>query len=483
MQRREFLKLMAALGMMKNLGADEGFDDYKAIVVLDMAGGNDSLNMFVPFSGDEKSGYPNYAKIRDTLKVNDKVLSYSTDSEGKLVLKAGDGNPYYDESGYLSKSYLKGVYSHSGSSFATNGLMPEMAYLYDKGKMAVVLNCGNMIQPANKEELLSGSKPLPPFLFAHDFQTKLMLNGVSATVNYNGWGDRLRDVIGNVNGSDVYTVNISFEGESALFSGHNSYLKLPEEGVVSYSRITYQGMYDESFSIPSDEPGGYYRSLKKHSFLMQDALKSDYENSYEFTGLNPYGLTLFTKPTSDIIAERYLTADFSLLPKLKSIAKWIKIFKEKGFKRNVFYITLGGFDTHSDQSTVHASLLRGMSYSLGDFYLALEEIGMQNSVVVMGISEFGRSVGNNGDGTDHAWGGHVFALGGDVLGGEYGTAPDLTLGGEDDITDKGRLIPSVSYSQYYATILKWFGLSDTGLKTVLPELDNFQQTDLGFMKV
>jgi len=481
MDRREFLKLSAFLALSANLKAEE-YDEYKAIVVLDFAGGNDSLNMFVPFSDDEKSGYSNYASIRDTLRVDDTVLTYSTDSNGALLLETGENNPYYVD-GNLYKSYLKGVYKHDGMSVATNALMPELAYLTDQGNVAVVLNAGNLIMPGTKEEFAQNAKPLPPFLFAHDFQTKLMLNGVSATLNYDGWGSRCSKIIGDVNGSDIYTTNISFEGETEIFYGESRYLKLPADKVISYSRLNYRGLYDEGVNLQSDEAGSFYNALRKHSFIMQDALASDYSNAYNFTSTNAYNLNLFTSPSADVLGEKYVTTNLSLLPKLKSVAKWVKIFKDKGFKRNIFYITLGGFDTHSSQSSIHSSLLRGVSYALGDFYLALKEIGMENNVVLMQISEFGRSVGNNGDGTDHAWGGHLFVMGGDVIGGEYGTPPDLTLGGEDDITDKGRLIPTISYSQYYATILKWFGLSEEQCKTVLPELDNFENSDLGFMKV
>jgi uncharacterized protein (DUF1501 family) len=118
--------------------------------------------------------------------------------------------------------------------------------------------------------------------------------------------------------------------------------------------------------------------------------------------------------------------------------------------------------------------------ALGDFQLALDEMGMSDEVTTFNISDFGRSIGNNGNGTDHAWGGHYFAMGGAIKGGVYGTLPDLTLGGEDDLTQKGRLIPTTSTSQYYGTVLKWFGVDDATMNLVLPELSNFDVKDLGF---
>jgi len=104
-------------------------------------------------------------------------------------------------------------------------------------------------------------------------------------------------------------------------------------------------------------------------------------------------------------------------------------------------------------------------------------------VTTFNISDFGRSTGNNGDGTDHAWGGSYFALGGAIKGGLYGIMPDLTLGSDDDLYSKGRLIPTTSMSQYYATILNWFGVDSTLMDIVLPELKNFETKDLGFMNI
>jgi len=106
---------------------------------------------------------------------------------------------------------------------------------------------------------------------------------------------------------------------------------------------------------------------------------------------------------------------------------------------------------------------------------------MENNVTLMIVSEFGRSLGDNGNGTDHAWGNHYFVLGGAVKGGVYGELPDLNLSSDDDIDHKGRLIPKISMSQYYATVLKWFGMNDEELNRVLPELKNFEIKDLGFM--
>jgi uncharacterized protein (DUF1501 family) len=479
MNRRDFIKLSTALSLMPSFSYAKEFDDYKAIVVLYLNGGNDSLNMFIPANDDEKTGYPNYSKIRTNLAVSDTELSLETEN-GELKLGAGDENPYFADNN-MSKSYQKGFYKHNDFNIATNGIMPEIAHMINNENIAVLLNTGNLIAPATKEELLNQSKPTPPFLFAHNYQRALLFNGESAIINYTGWAGRVADKLGNINNSDIYTQNISFNGSTHLFDSDSESLILPTGGVIKYRNIRYREMYDNFVNVDSDEIGVYYKKLKQHSFMMQDALADDFANAYEFGNTNAYGLTLFSKPDANTLGERYLKTDLSLLSQLKSVAQWAKIFKDKNFQRNIFYISQGGYDTHSDQKATHSSKLRGLSYSLGDFYLALKEIEMENDVVVMVVSEFSRSTGDNGDGTDHAWGGHYFVLGGDVKGGEYGTMPDLTLGSDDDISKKGRLIPTISNSQYIATVLKWFGLDDNEIKTILPEIDNFDTKYLDFL--
>jgi uncharacterized protein (DUF1501 family) len=164
------------------------------------------------------------------------------------------------------------------------------------------------------------------------------------------------------------------------------------------------------------------------------------------------------------------------------VAKMAKIGKDKGLHRQIFFVKLKGFDTHGGQLAQHPQLLRSLSGAMGDFNLALQELDMEDEVTTFTMSDFGRSLGNNGSGTDHAWGGHAFVMGGAVKAGRYGTLPDLTLGGDDDVGKKGRLIPTTSTDQYLSTILKWFGVDDALRNKILPNLANFSTTDLGFFK-
>jgi len=483
--RREFLKLSAiglsSMALPMELFGDDSSSGYKAIVVIYQAGGNDGLNMFVPSSDDEKIGYPNYARIRDAIKVQNNPLTLPIDGDGKLDLSSG--NPYgLDNS--LSKGYTKGFYQHSGFDVSTNALMPELANLVDRGKVAIVANCGNLIEPATKEEFLNQSKMLPPFLYAHNHQTKLAMNGIASKLDFSGVAGRIYDNWKDINGGDIYGLNIAINRTDHIFYGDKTTpLIVSQNGPTAYFRIERE-MYDNYLSLSKkDKYRRYYNKSRQHSFAMQDTLVDDWNNNAPtWSSTNAYGGELFSFPTNEQLEQsNAILADTSMLKQLKAVAKLAYIGKNRGLKREIFFIQDGGYDTHNNQTDQHSKKLRGLSLGLGDFYKALEDMGMQNDVTTITISDFGRSTGNNGDGTDHAWGGNYFVMGGAVKGGLYGTLPDLTLGSDDDMTKKGRLIPTTSMSQYYGTVFKWFGIDNSLMDTILPELKNFPKRDLGFM--
>ena len=408
-------------------------------------------------------------------------LKLELDGNGELDLSGG--NPY-NSNNSLKEGYLKGFYKHKGLNVATNSLMPEVAHLVNKGKVAVVLNCGNLIAPATKSELLSGAKLKPPFLFAHNHQTRLVMNGEAGVLKYSGWAGRLFDNWIDVNNGDIYGMNISIgRGEHLFYGEKTTPITIGTKGIQKYSYLKRE-LYENYLKLEeSDIFQNLYKNKRKHSFKMEEIISNDFENnSPTFSSLNSYGDKLFSIPTDkQLQQDSSLTADIDVLQKLEAVAKLVYIGKNRGLKRQIFFIYDGGYDTHSSQTSQHAKKLRGLSLGIGDFYKAMEELKMEKEVTLFNISEFGRSSGDNGDGTDHAWGGSYFVVGGAVKGGEYGTMPDLTLGSDDDLTKKGRLIPTLSFSQYYATLIKWFGSNDILLNKLFPELTNFSIKDLGFM--
>ena len=492
--RRNFLKFIGitTLGITSGvsvLNASTGnnrFNDYKAIVYLYLGGGNDGLNTFPPVIDDAKKGFDNYYNIRNNIRIEKQELTLPI-SNGELDL--GSGNPYAKNNN-LVDSYTKGYYKINNWDLGINALMPELAYLATKGKVALFANMGNLIEPATKDELLNDKKPKPPFLYAHNHQTKLMLNGEAALLDYSGWGGRVSEVLSDVNSGSIYGINIAIQKGTHLFESKNaSSLVIAASGPSKYYILNRRKkLYEDMINASKDNPlTKYYAKKRAHSFLVSNSISADWkeaENIDWSSKTNAYGGELFSMPTDSQLNQKQPTlADKEMLKKLKAVAKLAYIGKNKGLKRQIFYVEDGGYDTHNNQSQQHARKLRGLSLGLGDFYKALEAMGMQNDVLIISASDFGRSTGNNGDGSDHAWGSNYFALGGDIKGGVYGTLPDLTLGSSDDLTKKGRLIPTTSMTQYYATACKWFGLTPEELDLVFPELKNFNKKDLGFINI
>ena len=493
MQRREFLKLtggyatlagLGSMGIPMDLfaGSTSSLTGYKALVVLLQHGGNDSLNMMIPSGADVKKGYNNYASIRTSLAVANNDLSAGLSSaSAKLILSS---NPYALNN-TLSDAYTKGMYKHSNiNGLATNGVMPEFAHLVNQGKVAMVANAGNLIQPTTKAEIDAKIATLPPYLYAHDNQRRLLYNGEASQLNRAGWAGLLADEWSGVNGTSIYGINISLKGVTQLLYGENTTpLIVNPSGPTKYNGVKRE-VYDNWLALNQSEKfSSLYSKLRKNSFAVQDTLVTDWTtNAPTFSSTNAYGGELFSLPSKSTLSiANSDNLNASLLQQFKAVAKLASIGKNSGLKRQIFYVAHGGYDTHSNQGQRHALRLRELSLALGDFQLALDEMGMENEITTFNMSDFGRSVGNNGDGTDHAWGAHHFVLGGAVNSGLYGTLPDITLGGADDASSKGRLIPTTSMSQYLGTIVKWFGADEATLNGLFPERGNFAIQDLGFM--
>jgi len=515
--RRDFIKFAGGItvssfvvpeGLFANDGSD--FDDFKALVVVDLQGGNDSFNMFIPAdkTSGSTTGYEYYANARtDAVRIKDVDLMSDLRSRvnGSGYLDLSGGNPY-DDGNNIQKSYVKGFYLLDKQGFdskiAVNPLMPEVAYWMDRGKGAIVHNVGSICEPATKDDLLSGRVQGPPFNFAHNQQATLMKTGQASSINIpTGWLGRVADKWGSLGISGAYKMNINLSsfGQYKMFFGNaTAPMSYSSSGPVDY----WTPLRDKEAALNfrkgllEHSDGDMFRSLiantQKDIITQVQETVTDWDSvtgeNNVYDGIvdsygNPYfkddGKTL-NRPTNTQLNVGGRVID-SAQPFLTA-AKLIHIGKNKGFKRMVIAITLGGYDQHSTQANDHSKKLRELSLGVDSFMRFMEAKGHINDVTLFNVSEFARSLGSNTNGTDHAWGGAYMVLGGAVKSGNYGRIPDLTRGGDEDISNKGRFIPSTSYSQYFGTILKWFGADAEVMAHALPELQNFPVTDLGFMK-
>ena len=510
--RRDFLKLAGGITissfvipeeMLANDGSN--FNDFKALVVVDLQGGNDAINTFIPAdttTGSTK-GYEQYTKARSGVtRILDRDLMgelRQNISNGNLEFGSASSNPYY-ENGDIYKSYIKGFYLLDRKGFdskiAINPIMPEVAYWFDQGKGAVIQNVGSLIAPATKEDLRSKKVKLPPFLFAHNQQSILMRTGQASSITFpTGWLGRLADRWKGINGDDVYKMNISLStyGKYKMFFGNStepmSYSNYGPVGFKSFDYQKHQSMIEASSTdmFHSLYNETFKNIIRQTQVTLDDWNKVSGANEILSSLKDSYGVAFYDSrgrvkiPTSATYGLSAGGVQNHHIASFMTAAKLLKIGKNKGFKRMVIAITLGGYDQHSTQPKTHSQRLRTLSLGIDRFMRSIEHLGLMNDVTLFTVSEFARSLGSNRDGTDHAWGGAYMVLGGAVKSGNYGKFPDLTLEGEDDYTRKGRFIPSTSFTQYYATLLKWFGADTEVMNYALPELKNFDTKDLGFL--
>ena len=508
MKRRDFLKYVGITGGVSAfpqiLSADNSsrFSDFKAIVLIDMQGGNDALNTFIPAGDDSKTGYANYVKQRGSgisipnNNLMDKLRAL-VDNNGALKIDSASQNPYYvkvDE----AENYMKGLYlldKHFDSNVAVNAMMPEIAYWMDRGRGAIIQNVGNISAPYTKDELQADPRNLPPSLFAHNVQNLLAHLGTSQSMTIPaGWLGKLADKWGNVNGDSIYKMNINLSGygvEHAMFGANTTPMNYSYKGPGKIDKSidsNFENWVNEERAAGDQD---IFRNLSQE--LRSSSYTETIVTSNDWDIINQEGVfnTLTDVYGNKIYAGEEASkgqmamgtpVNSRVVESFKTAAKLIAIAKKKGFKRIVLSIVAPGFDQHSHLKRDHSVRIRGVSSGVDAFMRAMETKGWLDEVVVASLSDFSRSTAGNSDGSDHAWAGSQFVLGA-VNPGNYGIFPDLTVNGPQDISHRGRLIPTTSYSEYYGKILEWFGANDNEIENALPERKNFNssRTDLNFM--
>ncbi len=530
MNRRNFIKNMAAtagsvsplmkigggLGLLSSatMASSIPTDGFKAIVVINLNGGSDSMNTFIPTAEDT---HAQYKAIRTSLGIEREDLSksdfYKTDDKGHYAVEAGDANgdkqPYWPDDGHglgteanKDGQYRLGSYhtkSHpiDGSEGEATGLgihafMPELAALYDNKKLSIVSGVGILVEPTfNEDGKIAGAKH-PPFLFSHSHQSIAVSTLTWEALNRTGWAGRLADKwssdgTNKING-DI-GLNLSFSGGGNIFHGKfTSGLNLTSTGLPKYSiGNDYINKVYETVSEENNFDRVYNKQLSRQAKFI-DFMNDTWTTAPNFdtyTAKNAYGRNLFDVGESALKYRQLLGMRThhglhdDLLNSFRDTAKMLKLSRDTfGNNRQVLYIDQGGYDYHGGQLAAQTKHLRTMSMAVSDFYKALEEMGMEKEVLVIQTSDFGRTMMSNNDGTDHGWGGHGFMLCGDPKfngGNVFGRVmEDVSLEGPYAVTDRARILPSTAMEQMYAPALKWFGVDEATMAHVLPNLKNFR---------
>jgi uncharacterized protein (DUF1501 family) len=466
--RRDFLRTSAcALGGVALASSLDTFravqaltpqaaSDYRALVCVFLNGGNDGNNMLVDLN--QLTAYNN-ARSAD-----------------QLALSTSGPTP------------LLTISPTTGGSYGLHPNMPEMQTLFNQGKLAILCNNGPLVEPLTRTTYQNGTGKKPLQLFSHSDQVSLFQTAIANVASQTGWGGRLADRIALLNGTATFPQNVSIAGVNLFLTGVDT-----RQLAVADSGTSLANVLQLNLSGTASEQANRFASFNElrtfdNNFKLikaaSDTRSSSIQTDNALSSVNPALSTVF--PTNTSIGRQ-----------LKQVALLIKASTDPvagiNMKRQIFFVQLGGFDTHSNQLGGQGGLLTQLSQAVNAFFQATAEPGMpgQDKVTLFTMSDFGRTLDPAGTtaaavGSDHAWGNHHLIVGGSVLGHAlYGLYPNLTLNGSDDADSgsaaRGRWIPTTSVEQYAATLATWYGLSSADLAAVFPLIGRFASPNLGFM--
>jgi uncharacterized protein (DUF1501 family) len=447
--RRDFLRLSccsaataAMVGGLSKFGLvsalAQSSADYKALVCIFLFGGNDANNLLVSI---DATGYANYQTIRANLAL----------AQGSLLPLQVGGQ----------------------ANFGLHTNLPNLQAMFNASKspLAILNNVGTLVQPTTRQNYQSHAH-LPENLFSHsDQQEQWQTTQLSGLPNA-GWAGKVADKVQGLNTSAQFPPILSVAGNSIFCTGDvtRPFTMSPgstpglsgfSSSAASQARLAAVQQlltFDTGISLVQAASSISQQAIQE-GVLLATALKNI-----------PALQTVF--PTSNGLASQ-----------LKQVAQVISARSALNINRQIFFCSLGGFDTHADQLGTQVNLYTQLDAAMNAFYQATQELGVSSNVTTFTLSEFSRTFqpGSNG-GTDHAWGGHQMIMGDAVKGNAfYGQFPTLALAGPDDTGSNGRWIPSTSVDQYAATLATWFGVSASDLATIFPNLANFPTSNLGFL--
>ena len=450
--------------------------DYKAIVCLFLYGGNDSSHMVLR---TDAASFNEYTRMRSVAPESIALKAPGTAPLATAPLASPDRLGGVRAIAPKFSTGLAGSAENSALSFALHPSMPEVATLFAANRLAILANAGPLVQPLTRAQYVANVLPRPKALGSHNDQQStwqaLGPEGVKI-----GWGGRLGDLVASSNANTVFT-SISVSGNAVFSAGETVFQYQVGSGGATQIGGLSGNLFGSSTAAATLKSivtasnqhlfANEYGAIVKRSVDAQAAFQAAYTAS------------IVTAPAQYVQPSTNNLANNGLATQLQTVARIIGARSGLGAKRQVFFVSMGGFDTHDGQNANQADLLARLSHALGYFDAALAGLAggdMRNNVTLFTASDFGRTLTSNGDGTDHGWGGHHFVSGGAVNGGEiFGRFPQFGLNLAD--SSNNGYLPVTSVDTIGGTLGKWFGASDGQLDTVFPNLRNFPR-DLGFLR-
>ncbi len=448
---------LLGLNSMAAMAQSTGTSDYRALVCVFLQGGNDGHGTVIATDSDSFSAFTQ-------ARSGAPGLAYPMSELLPIILKT----------------------SQTGRTFGLNPALIGVQNLFNAGRAAIVANTGTLVAPATRAQVNANSVPLPDSLFSHFDQTAAWqaIAANTGSAEHVGWGGAVADAIEsmNMNSNSMFTC-ISTAGIALFLSGQTSF----QLNVTSAGPIPIYGLAQPLFGqaagtnalasiLTADESNLFskeYEVVVNRSTQAQALLASSMLTA---------GTTGIPNPPQYLDPMTKMLTDNPLASSLQTVARIIGGKSSLGVTRQIFFVQLGGFDTHDGQAVQHARLLTQLGQALEYFDGVMTTLGMGDQVTTFTASDFGRTLTCNSDGTDHGWGSHHFVVGGAVQGQDmYGPYPVIGANQANDV-GAGRLIPTIAVDQYAGTLARWFGLSDGQIREVFPNIGNFGSSPyLGFM--
>lgn len=467
------------------LAASKGGTGYRALVCVYLDGGNDSWNLLIP----------------GTLAEHAKYATARNDLYNRQTNPAGLAVPHWSGAGVINGQTLPASLPIASNQYALNPFCPELQTLHGEGRLAFLCNVGTLVQPHVK---VRASNLRPAQLYSHSDQTTQWQLGSSIdTTQAIGWGGQLCGKVSTLPTLTGLSPAITLAGQNRFLNG------VAPDGapIVPFALTTSNTTPAPQISnyAPSGTSVNQMQAPRRAALeelldlANPQAFSREYQNVFDrslFLAEQVINPAMASIPSNDPVNLPFEGLEsHSFISQLRQVARVIKVSTDPGLAnpinadRQIFFVRLGGFDTHSAQitsvgATGHHLNLQRVSQGVHAFYRAMQAIGRDNDVTLFSASEFGRTLNSNGDGTDHAWGAVQFVLGGAVSGGVYGRFPSMVLDNsltgevQDDplqgeCYSRGQFIPTMAVDQVAATLSRWMGLPDAELPTLFPNIDHF----------
>jgi uncharacterized protein (DUF1501 family) len=448
---------MCELNSMAAMAQESSGTDYRALVCVYLQGGNDGHGAVI---ATDPSSYAAFTQARSGAP----GLAYPLTEVLPITLKT----------------------PQSGRTFALNPALTGVQTLFNAGRAAVIANTGTLIAPATKAQVNANSVPLPDSLFSHFDQTAAW-QAIASNLGSGervGWGGAVADAIEamNLNSNSMFTC-ISTAGNALFLAGQSSF----QLNCTPAGPIPIYGLAQPPFGAPSaaNPLSAILNNDETNLFAKEYAVvinRSIQAQQILVNAMPPAGVGGVANPPQYLDPMSMKLVDNPLAASMQTVARIIAGRAALGVTRQIFYVQLGSFDTHDGQAIQISRLLTQLGSAFEYFDGLMTGMGLGNQVTSFTISDFGRTLTSNTDGTDHGWGSHHFVVGGAVNGQDmYGQYPVV---GTDQINDvgQGRLIPTTAVEQYAGTLARWFGLSDSQIREVFPNFANFGSSPyLGFL--